>query len=82
MERACFSAISALKKIADDLWRLVLPLYASRHHIIIGGVRMPKSLSSLMRSKICVRSISLNSSVDRTGHNRRAGRAGVSARPG
>ena len=26
-----------LKKIADDLRRLVLPLYASRHHIIIGG---------------------------------------------
>jgi hypothetical protein len=26
-----------LKKVANDLGRLVLPFYASRHHVIIGG---------------------------------------------
>ena len=36
IERACFSAISALQQIADDARRLVLALDAGRHHLVIG----------------------------------------------
>ena len=37
IDRACFSAISALQQITDDARRLALALDAGRHHLVVGG---------------------------------------------